>query len=217
MTIAKIEVSADLNLGYLATMAGQPDVDKRIYRDGWLEVQDIAQSALDAAFLNYTDPPENPPPPEEWQMAIDALSARFDNLVNGAPDALFSSARTISALTGAIVTSTVAGGTQLHATKDGTVRATVGTAITTAVGGTSASEVIAEICSSNSNTAGDWQEVARVTDSQNVTLAVALQVIQTGRRQMTFDVPAGWFYRLRGVGSGTHTETFIGGQKTIYG
>lgn len=140
-------------------------------------------------------------------------------LGNGTLGALPSSVRTTSALTGvSIVTSTSAGGTQIHATKDSTVHGSVSTSITTTVGGTSTSEIVAEICATNSTTPGDWQEAGRVGDSNTITLAIALNSVQPGKKQLCFDLPGGWFFRYRSLnGAGTHSEGYISGQKTIHG
>lgn len=128
--------------------------------------------------------------------------------------------RTTSAISPyTLVTSTSAGGTQVNATKDSTVRHTVSLSSTvnviTATAATS--QVVAETCPTNSITAGNWVYVADVKLSQTVSLAVALGLAQTDDRQLCFDVPGGSFYRLRSIGAGTHTETWVGGQQTIYG
>lgn len=127
---------------------------------------------------------------------------------------------TISQLTGlSIVTSTSAGGVQASATKRATVHASVSDSITTAIGGTSTSEIVAEVCATNSTTAGDWVTAGDVGDSNALTLALALQSTQPGKRQLSFEVPAGgWYYRLRSLnGAGTHAEAYVIGQKIVYG
>ena len=48
--MAKIAVSPKLRLDLIAIAAGQPDEEKRIYRDGYLEVQEVGQDALEAAI-----------------------------------------------------------------------------------------------------------------------------------------------------------------------
>lgn len=126
--------------------------------------------------------------------------------------------RTTSPLTGlSIVTSTSAGGTQISSAKDSTVHISVSDSITTNIGGTSTETLIAEICATNSTTAADWVEAERVGDSQSITLALALQSIQPGYRAISFDVPAGYYMRVREVSAGTHSGSIIAGQKTIYG
>lgn len=125
--------------------------------------------------------------------------------------------RVTSTLSASLTTGTGATGTQIHATKDSTVRATCSVSTTATIGGASTSLVIAEICDTNSSTPGDWIEVARIENDQTITLAIALQSIQTTKGQINFDLPGGWYYKLRNSGTGTHTEAYVSGQKTIYG
>lgn len=129
------------------------------------------------------------------------------------------STRTSSAYTASLVTSDVAGGSQVHATKDASVRAGVScsTTVNISTGAAATSGVIAEICPTNSNTPGDWVEAGRFEANQTVSLAIALGMVQTNKGQICFDVPAGYHHRLRKFGTGTHTEAFVSGQKTIYG
>lgn len=49
MTSAKIKISPDLRLDLISEVAGQTDPDKRIYRDGFLEVEGVTQEQLEAA------------------------------------------------------------------------------------------------------------------------------------------------------------------------
>lgn len=134
--------------------------------------------------------------------------------------AIPSVARTVSALTGALVSANnAANGTQAHATKAASIRATVGLSSTVNVvsATAAASQVIAEVCATNSVTPTDWVYAGEAKLAQTVSLAIALGLVQADNRQINFDVPAGYYYRLRNVGTGTHAETFIGGQMTVYG
>lgn len=50
--MAKVEIEPRFNLAAIAEEAGQPDVDKREYVNGFLFVKDVTQQRLDAAALN---------------------------------------------------------------------------------------------------------------------------------------------------------------------
>lgn len=112
---------------------------------------------------------------------------------------------------------TGATGTQISATQDSTVRYTVSTSTTSSIGGPATSLVALKICATNSATEGDWTTIGTIENDQTITLAIALQSVQLIRGVLEADLPAGWYHKLVNSGSGTHTETFISGQKTIYG
>lgn len=67
--------------------------------------------------------------------------------------------------------------------------------------------IVLEVASTNSSTASDWKEVGRVTNSQNVSLAVALASTQKVGGSLTIpNLPVGYYARLRSVNvSGTPT------------
>lgn len=125
-------------------------------------------------------------------------------------------ARTTSTLSLSLV-GTGATGTQISATKDSTVRLNVSTSTTSTIGGPSTSLVTLKICATNNATEGSWTAVGIVENDQTITLALALNSIQVTKGQICSDVPAGWYCKLVNSGTGTHTETFISGQQTIYG
>lgn len=50
---AYVEVSADADLGAIAATAGSFDVNQRRYEDGFLYVEGVTQSDLDAAVANF--------------------------------------------------------------------------------------------------------------------------------------------------------------------
>lgn len=124
--------------------------------------------------------------------------------------------RTTSVLTLSLV-GTGATGTQISATKDSTVRCSVSTSTTSTIGGPSTSVVALKICATNNATEGSWTTVATFESDQNITLAIALQSIQVVKDQLCTDVPAGWYVKLVNSGTGTHAETYLSGQQTIYG
>lgn len=127
-----------------------------------------------------------------------------------------STARTTSALSLSLV-GTGATGTQISSTKDSAVKFTVSTSTTSTIGGPATSVVLLKMCSTNDLTEGNWTTVATFESDQTVTLAVALQCVQVVKGQICADVPAGWYVKLVNSGSGTHSESFVSGQKTIFG
>lgn len=127
-----------------------------------------------------------------------------------------STTRTTSALSLSLV-GTGATGTQISATKDSSIRANVSTSTTSTIGGPGTSAVALKICSTNNATEASWTTVATLENDQTITLAIALNSIQVVKGQLVTDVPAGWYVKLVNTGSGTHSESFITGQQTIYG
>lgn len=112
---------------------------------------------------------------------------------------------------------TGATGAQIHATKDSTVRYNVSTSTTSTIGGPSTSIISLKICATNNATEGSWTTVATLENDQTITLAIALSSIQVMKGQLIADVPASWYVKLVNSGTGTHSESFISGQKTVYG
>lgn len=108
-------------------------------------------------------------------------------------------------------------GTQIHATKDSSVKCTVSTSTTSTIGGPSTSLVALKICSTNNATEASWTTVATFESDQTITLAIVLQSIQIVKGQICADVPSGWYVKLVNSGTGTHAEAFVSGQQTIYG
>lgn len=124
--------------------------------------------------------------------------------------------RTTSSLSLSLV-GTGATGTQIHASKDSTVYVNVSCSTTATIGGASTSLIALKICSTNNATEGSWTTVATFENDQTVSLAVLLQSVQVTKGQFVADVPTSWYVKLVNSGTGTHSETFISGQKTIYG
>lgn len=127
-----------------------------------------------------------------------------------------STSRATSTLSLSLV-GTGATGTQISSTKDSTVRLTVSASTTSTIGGPSTSLVALKICSTNNATEGSWTTVATLENDQTVTLAVILNSVQVLKGQVCADVPAGWYVKLVNSGTGTHSESFVSGQQTIYG
>jgi hypothetical protein len=113
-----------------------------------------------------------------------------------------------------VTVAAAANGFQPSSTRDASVRYSVTIVTTATIGGASSGTVVLEIAATNSTTAGDWQEVARVTNGQAITLAVALQSVQTISGELHCIVPAGYFVRMRSINtSGTPSFTYNSGQE----
>lgn len=144
-----------------------------------------------------------------------ATSGSYNDLTN--KPTIPTGTRTTSALTTSIV-GTGATGAQVSSTKDASVKATFSTSVTVTLGGSPISRVIAKICSVNSSTEANWVEAGRSGTAQPTTLTITVGGVYTQEGQITFDVPAGYYYKFVNTGStGTHTEAFVSGQQTIYG
>ncbi len=93
-----------------------------------------------------------------------------------------------------------------------TITATVQIGVVTNVSG----YVVLEIAATNSATAGDWQEIARIGNGQNVGLALALSLTQAVTLTLNGIVPTGYYSRLRSVNTnGTPTYTYVSGQEVL--
>lgn len=112
---------------------------------------------------------------------------------------------------------TGATGTQISATKDSIVRFNLSTSTTASIAGPATSVVTLKKCATNDSTEGNWTTVAALENDQTLTLAITLQSVQVMKGQLETDLPAGWYVKLVSSGSGTHTEGFISGEKTIFG
>lgn len=150
----------------------------------------------------------------EGVLAVVANTGSYTDLIN--QPTIGNTTRTTSVLTLSLVGSG-ATGTQIHATKDSSARLSVSTSTTSTIGGPSTSVIALKICSTNNSTEGNWTTIATCENDQTITLAITLNSIQVVKGQFSADIPAGWFIKLVNSGSGTHAETFVSGQQTIYG
>lgn len=125
-------------------------------------------------------------------------------------------ARTVSTLNLSLVGSG-ATGTQISATKSSSVRCCVSTSTTSTIGGASTSVVSLKKCATNSSTEGNWTTVAVLENDQTISLAIILQSIQVMKGQLSADLDAAWYVKLVNSGTGTHSETSVSGEQTIYG
>lgn len=125
-------------------------------------------------------------------------------------------AATPTALSLSLVTGTGAVGTLISATNSAFVYCSVTIATTATIGGAASGTVVLETAPTNSATAGDWVEIDRFTNGQAITLAIALQSVQTLGGAVSGFVPAGYYVKLRSINnSGTPTYSFNSGQKTL--
>lgn len=115
-----------------------------------------------------------------------------------------------------IVTGTGATGFQVSAGRSAFVNYNVTIVTTATIGGNTSGTVVLEIAPTNSATAGDWAEVGRYTNGQSISLALALQSVQTLAGQISGFIPAGYYAKLRSINnSGTPTYTYNSGQKVL--
>ena len=112
---------------------------------------------------------------------------------------------------------TGATGTQISSTKDSTVRVTYSTQVTITLGGSPVSTVQLKKCATNSATEGDWSNCGRTASTQPTTLSITVGGVYGNTGQICADIPAGWYVKAVASGSGTHSESFVEGEKTIYG
>lgn len=118
-------------------------------------------------------------------------------------------ARTIETSTGAV-------GWQISSTRLSTVSYNINSTTTATIGGNSGGYVTLELAPTNSATASDWVEMGRCGQSQNVTLALALQSVQSIACQLTTDVPVGYSVKLRSVTtSGSPSFGFISSNEVL--
>lgn len=135
-------------------------------------------------------------------LITQAQSDKLDALQVGQAWSWSQPSRSITASTGAT-------GFQPSSTRISTVNYNVTVSTTATIGGSSGGYIALEIAPTNSSTAGDWIEMGRCGNSQAITLALALQSVQTVSCQVSADIPAGYYAKLRSVtSSGTPSFTF---------
>lgn len=111
---------------------------------------------------------------------------------------------------------TGATGTQIDATHDALIAVTISTNATASIAGAATSTVALKICATNNATEASWTTVQTSETSQSYSLAVAIQGVTGGKGCLSSLVPAGWYAKLVNTGSGTHSESFVSGQKVIF-
>lgn len=126
------------------------------------------------------------------------------------------STQLIQGATHSIVTGTGATGFQISATRNAFVDYSVTIGTTATIGGSASGTVVLEVAPTNSATPSDWVEIARFTNGQSVTLALALQSVQTLAGQLNGMVTAGYYAKLRSINnSGTPTYTYNTGREVL--
>lgn len=115
-----------------------------------------------------------------------------------------------------VSTAAAANGFQLSSTRDSSVSYSISITTSATIGGNSAGAVVLEICPTNSSTAANWIEIGRASNSQAITLAVALNSVQVNGSTLAGMVPAGYYTRLRSINtSGSPSFSFISGQEVL--
>lgn len=115
-----------------------------------------------------------------------------------------------------IVTGTGATGFQVSSTRASFVSYTPKITTTATIAGGAEGYVVLEIAPTNSATAGDWKEVARLTNGQALSLALTLQSVQPVGSGLSAMVPAGYYAKLRSVNTtGTPAYTSVSGQEVL--
>lgn len=152
--------------------------------------------------------------PSDYRTASLEASRTTDEAAIAANAAGFT--RTTTNITPSLV-GTGATGTQAHATKPATVRLWLSESVTSSIGGPSVAAVNIKICATNNATEASWTTLGTFEEDQTVTLAIALQSIQVMKGMIEFDLPAGYYWKAESSGSGTNSESILGGQQTVYG
>ena len=117
-----------------------------------------------------------------------------------------------------IVTGTGATGFQISNTRDAMVNysVTITTAVQIGVITNVDGYVVLEIAPTNSAISGDWVEIARTPQAQNIGLALALSSTQKGGGNLSGAVPAGYYAKIRSVNTaGTPTYTMNSAQEVL--
>jgi len=152
------------------------------------------------------------------EMAQDAIGAALtaDFIYNDAANTIGLRARSFTNnASRSLTTSTGAAGFQVSSTRDAAVNYNVTSSTTATIGGASSITVVLEIAPTNSATAGDWVEISRFSNGQTITLAIALQSVQTGAGNLGGIIPAGYYAKLRTITSGTASATYNTGQEVL--
>lgn len=115
-----------------------------------------------------------------------------------------------------VQTSTGAVGTQVSTARDAWVAVNGSVSTTATIGGNSAGDLVVEVAPTNSATAGDWVEKGRIGNSQNISLALALNSVQIVKGQMMAFVPKGYYVKVRSItGSGSPTYAVGSARKVL--
>lgn len=109
-----------------------------------------------------------------------------------------------------------ANGNQISASRAANVVYSITINSSVSLSGNQTGYVVLEIAATNSATAGDWTEIARVASGQSGTLVIGLTLNQVGGGQISGMIPAGYYRRLRSVNTaGAPTYTYNSGQEVL--
>lgn len=177
----------------------------RAYGDTDLTIQAAIVTALDAFCSGIS----LPNPTIDWLVTTPTdLAAAIAAAAPAVP--------ADSALSLSIQTSTGAVGTQVSATHNAWVAINASVSTTANISGNAAEDLVVEVAPTNSATAGDWVEKARMGNSQALTLAITLQSVQVVKNQMFVFVPAGYYVKVRSTGiSGTTSASISSVRQTL--
>lgn len=114
-----------------------------------------------------------------------------------------------------IVTSTSATGFQISSTRQSRASYTIDTSTTATIGGASTATVYLETAATNSTTPSDWTIIDKISNGQTITLAIALQSVQTATLKLDANIAVGAYVRIRSANTGTSSTTYYLGQETI--
>lgn len=161
-----------------------------------LEMTDTSQYGSASAIRSYAE-----------SKIVDYAGAHSYTAITGAaqifwvntPNNLIPQAVSESSLSLSLQTSTGAVGTQISATRDSFVMVNAGITTTATIGGASTGDLVLEVAPTNSATAGDWIEKARLSNSQSISLALVLQSVQVVKGQLIAFVPAGYYAKVRSI------------------
>lgn len=106
-----------------------------------------------------------------------------------------------------LVTTTSSTGFQVSASRNSQVCYEGIISTTSTIGGPSSASVFLETADTNSTTPGDWTTKAQQDGGQTITLAIALQSVDTESWGICRTVPAGKYVRIRYTTSGTASVT----------
>lgn len=103
-------------------------------------------------------------------------------------------------------------GFQISTTQNAEVRYTVQIVTTATIGSGGTGYVALQMSPDNVN----WTEIGRITNGQVITLAIALNSVQTITGQLSGFIPAGYYVRLLSVNTtGTPTYSYVSGQEVL--
>lgn len=118
--------------------------------------------------------------------------------------------------TRSIVTGTGATGFQVSSTRNVMASYSITITSTATIAGGAQGTVVLEIAPTNSATPSDWVEVGRFTNGQVLSLAIALQSVQTLSGSLSGIIPAGYYAKLRSINTtGTPTYAYNSGQENL--